>query len=148
MKKILVTLSAVALLSSTLFASDIIIKKSNKSVDATINTIKNIVTKKGLNVFAIIDHEKGAKSVGMKLLPSKVIIFGNPKMGTLLMQDDASTALDLPMKIAVYKIQSGDVLMAYRDGSSLQKTHTMIKKKKLLQKINNALDKITTKAGM
>jgi len=147
MKKLLLTLSAFALIGSTLFANEIIIKKSNKSVDKTIETIKNIVTKKGLNIFAVIDHAKGAKSVGMKLLPSKVIIFGNPKMGTLLMQDDASTALDLPMKIAVYKVQDGSVYMAYRDGDALQQEHTKIKKSKLIKKINSALDKITTKAG-
>ena len=145
MKKVLFTF---IFLGVSLFANDVIIKKSNKSVDATIETIQKIVTKKGLHVFAIIDHAKGAKKVGMKLLPSKVIIFGNPKMGTLLMQDDASAALDLPLKIAVYQVQSGDVFMAYRDGTSLQQAHSRITKQKVIQKITTALDKITTKAVM
>lgn len=148
MKKLLIALGLSLLVSLNLFSSDIVIKKSHNSVDVTIEKIKTIVTKKGLHIFAVIDHAKGAHELGMKLLPSKVIIFGNPKMGTLLMQDDASAALDLPMKIAVYKIQNGDVLMAYRNGDSLQKEHSMIQKSKLIHKINGALNKITTKAGM
>lgn len=148
MKKLLITLGLSALLSVNLFSSDIVIKKSHNSVDVTIEKIKKIVTKKGLHIFAVIDHANGAKRVGMKLLPSKVIIFGNPEMGTLLMQDDASTALDLPLKIAVYKIQNGDVLMAYRSGESLQKEHSMIKKAALIEKISGALDKITERAGI
>ena len=142
MKKLL----ALMVLVSTLFGGDIVIKQSECSVDKTINNIQGIVKSKGLGVFAIINHSGNAKAVGMKLKKSKMIIFGNPKMGTKLMQQDITTGLDLPIRILVYKDQDGTVKMAYRDGSWLAQHH-LINTPKMVQKLNNALDKITTKAG-
>ena len=142
MKKV-VTLIA---LGVSLFANEIIIKPSSYSVDTTVKNIKAILDKKGLHVFSVIDHAKGAKKVGMKMNEAKVIIFGNPKMGTLLMQDDITMALDLPLKIVVYSDSAGHTQMAYREGSSFSVDHK-ITKQKILKKIDGALDKITTKAG-
>ena len=132
--------------SIALLGGDIIIKQSSCGVDKTINNIQRIVKAKGLGVFAIINHSGNAKAVGMKLKKSKMIIFGNPKMGTKLMQQDITTGLDLPIRILVYKDQDGSVKMAYRDGSWLA-AHHLINTPKMVQKLNNALDKITTKAG-
>ena len=129
-----------------LFASEITIKPSSYSVDMTLKRIESILQKKGLKIFSVIDHAKGAKEVGLTMPNAKVIIFGNPKMGTLLMQDDMSMALDLPLKIAIYSDGSGHTQMAYRDGSALSSEH-QIKKQKLVEKIDSALDNITTKAG-
>ena len=142
MKKIVVGL----MISLSMFASEIIIKPSSNSVDKTIHKIKTIVEKKGLHVFAIVDHQKNAQGVDMKMKASKLIIFGNPKMGTLLMQDDMSMGLDLPLKILVYSDKNSHTQMAYRNGSSFEASHTIVKKK-ILTKVNGALDKITTKAG-
>ena len=105
MKKIL----ALIFLSISLFANDIIIVKSDYSVDQTIENIKTIVKAKGFGVFATINHQGNAKMVGMNLNESKVIIFGNPKVGTLLMQEDMTIALDLPLRVLVYKDDEGDV---------------------------------------
>ena len=134
------------LCSVALFGGDIIIKQSECGVDRTIANIKQIVKGKGLGVFAIINHSGNAKAVGMKLNKSKMIIFGNPKMGTKLMQQDITTGLDLPIRILVYKDQDGSVKMAYRDGSWLAEHH-LVNTPKMVQKLNTALDKITTKAG-
>ena len=142
MKKVLVMIA----MGVSLFANGIIIKSSSNSVDATVKKIQAILDKKGLHVFSVIDHAKGAKEAGLAMNEAKVIIFGNPKMGTLLMQDDITMALDLPLKILVYRDASGHTKMAYRDGSSFNGEH-QIKKQKILQKIDGALDKITTKAG-
>ncbi|MDF1882217.1 DUF302 domain-containing protein [Sulfurimonas sp. MAG313] len=103
MKKIL----SILVLGASLFANGIIVKNSDYSVDKTISHIESIVKAKGFGVFAIIDHKKNAKSVGLNLNESKVIVFGNPKIGTLLMQEDMSIALDLPLRVLVYKDNKG-----------------------------------------
>ena len=133
------------LLSVTLFANNIIIKESANSVNVTVQKIKKIVTKKGFTVFAIINHRKNAKNIGMKMRKAKLLIFGNPKMGTRLMHQDILTGLDLPMKILVYKSKDKKVKVAYRNGEWLQKEHPLLAKKMVL-KINHALNKITNKA--
>ncbi len=132
--------------SLSVFANDIIVKTSSCSVDVTVKHIKNIVKSKGLSVFAMINHHGNAKAVDMKLNESKMVIFGNPRLGTSLMQQDMLVGLDLPIRILVYMDTDGKVKMAYRDGSWLENKHILNAPKKI-KKLNNAMDKITTKAG-
>lgn len=132
--------------SLSLLANDIIIKESSCSVDVTAQNIKNIVGKKGLHVFAIINHSGNAEMVGMKLNESKMVIFGNAKLGTALMQQDMSVGLDLPLRILVFRDSDGKVKMAYRDGSWLANHHLLNADKKVA-KVNKALNNITDKAG-
>jgi len=130
----------------SLMANDIIVKKSCTDVTTTANNIKNIVTTKGLSVFAIINHSGNAKMVDMKLNESKMVIFGNAKLGTGLMQQDMTVGLDLPLRILVFKDTDGEVKMAYRDGSWLARRHVLdapIKEKK----INKAMAMFVSKAG-
>ena len=141
-KKLLMMLS----LGACILANDIIVKQSSCSVSQTANNIKSIVTKKGLNVFAIINHSGNAKMVDMKLNESKMVIFGNAKLGTALMQQDMTVGLDLPLRILVYRDTDGKVKMAYRDGSWLEGKHVLNAPQKVA-KINKAMDMFTTKAG-
>ncbi len=134
------------LLGVSLLANDIIIKESGCSVDKTVNNLKNIVSSKGLHTFAIINHSGNAKMVDMKLNESKMVIFGNAKLGTALMQQDMTIGLDLPLRVLVFKDADGVVKMAYRDGSWIENKHVLNAPKKV-KKINNAMDKFTTKAG-
>lgn len=138
---------AIVALSTALLANDIIVKESSCSVNKTVKNIKNIVTKKGLSVFAIINHQGNAKMVDMKLNESKMVVFGNPKLGTRLMQQDMRVGLDLPLRVLVYKDTDGKVKMAYRDGSWLATKHILNAPKKI-EKVNKGMDKITTKAGL
>ncbi len=134
------------LLTTLIFADEIIVKDSKNSVKQTINNIKTIVRKKGLNVFAIINHKGNAKAVGMTMRESKVIVFGNPKLGTALMQENILSALDLPVKILVYEDEQGKVKIAYRDASWLRKLHGL-QDNKTVAMIDHGLDKLTDKAG-
>jgi uncharacterized protein (DUF302 family) len=129
-----------------LFANDIIVVKSCRDVTTTANNIKDIVTSKGLNVFALINHSGNAKMVDMKLNESKMIIFGNAKLGTALMQQDMTVGLDLPLRILVYKDRDGEVKMAYRDGSWLASKHILNAPKKE-KKINRVMAMFVNKAG-
>lgn len=143
MKKILTAL----LLSVSLFANDIIVKESDFNVADTIENIKKIVEAKGFSVFAVINHQQNASNVGMHLNESKVIIFGNPKIGTLLMQEDMQIALDLPLRILVYLDADQKVKVAYRDGKWI-KDHHFLKSENLTNKVNDGLEKITDKARL
>jgi len=141
-KKLLVVVA----LGASLLGNDIIVKESCLSVSETANNIKNIVSSKGLSVFAIINHSGNAKMVNMKLNESKMVIFGNPKLGTALMQQDMRVGLDLPLRVLVYRDTDGKVKMAYRDGSWLANKHILHAPEKVV-KVNKGMDKITTKAG-
>ncbi len=130
----------------SLYANDIIVKKSCVDVSTTINNLKKIVKMKKLSVFAVINHSGNAKMVDMKLNESKMLIFGNPRLGTSLMQQDMTVGLDLPLRILVYKDSDGSVKMAYRDGSWLNNKHILNAPKKVA-KVNKAMDIFTSKAG-
>lgn len=142
MKKILL----IAALGVSLFSAEIIEKASCVGVDATTQNIKNILQKKGLTLFSIVDHSLNAKEAEMELEPSKLIIFGNAKVGTHFMQDDPRAGLDLPLKILVFQSSDGKVKMAYRDATTLQERHNIDAKEKVA-KVNAALEKITTEAS-
>ncbi len=141
-KKLLTILA----LGASLMANDIIVKESCLSVSETTNNIKNLVKEKGLSVFATINHSGNAKMVDMKLNESKMVIFGNAKLGTALMQQDMRVGLDLPLRVLVYKDSDGKVKMAYRDGSWLANKHILNAPKKVA-KVNKGMENITTKAG-
>jgi uncharacterized protein (DUF302 family) len=129
-------------------ASDLIIKTGALSVDETIAKIEKIVESKiksGLGVFSIIDHKKGADKVKMELSDTKVIFFGNPKLGTKLMQKDPLVALDLPMKVLVYS-ENNVTKIVYRDPQKWSKNFKL-KDCKMVDKMIKAMDVITTTAS-
>ena len=74
---------------------------SRRSVDETVDKLKTILQSKGVTLFALIDHSGEAEKAGLKMPPTKLLIFGNPKAGTPLMLAAPSAAIDLPLKILV-----------------------------------------------
>jgi len=138
---------AILTLSTSLIANDIIVKESSCSVNKTVKNIKKIVKRKGLSVFATINHYGNANMVNMKLNESKMVIFGNPRIGTALMQQDMKVGLDLPLRVLVYVDKDKKVKMAYRDASWLAERHILDAPKKVAR-INKAMDKMTTRAGI
>lgn len=129
-------------------AGNITTKNSVNSVDKTVMKLENIMKKKGITLFATIDFRKGAKSVGSDMTDAKLIIFGNPKLGTRIMQRDTRVAIDLPMKILVYKDFDGKTKMEYKDPKNLEKEWKNLTGCAVIPKLSNAMDKMTTKAGM
>ena len=75
--------------------------QSNHSVQDTADKLVTIIESKGMKVFARVDHQKNAQSVNLALRPTQVIVFGNPKAGTPLMNCEQSVAIDLPQKILI-----------------------------------------------
>jgi uncharacterized protein (DUF302 family) len=96
---------------------------SNHSVDETVERVKNILQSKGVTLFAVIDHSGEAAKVGMKMSPTKLLIFGNPKGGTPLMLAAPSVAIDLPLKILVWQDGQGKVWLSYNSSEYLQERH-------------------------
>ena len=82
---------------------------SNHSVDQTVEKLKGILNEKGVTLFALVDHSGEAEKVGMKMPPTKLLIFGSPKAGTPLMLAVPSIAIDLPLKVLVWEDSSGKV---------------------------------------
>ena len=92
---------------------------SKHSVDETVDRLKNILRSKEITLFALIDHSGEAAKVGMKMPPTKLLIFGNPKGGTPLMLAAPSIALDLPLKILVSEDAQGKVWLSYNSPAYL-----------------------------
>lgn len=87
--------------------------KSQFSVDETAKRIEAYLKEKDIQVFALFDHSQNAKDSGMELMPNKVIVFGSPKVGTLLMQKNPEVSIELPLKISVWQDTGGNVWTAF-----------------------------------
>jgi uncharacterized protein (DUF302 family) len=96
---------------------------SNHSVDETVEKLKGILAAKGVALFALVDHSGEAAKVGMKMPPTKLLIFGSPKAGTPLMLAAPSIAIDLPLKILVWEGPNGKAWISYNSPMYLQQRH-------------------------
>jgi uncharacterized protein (DUF302 family) len=106
---------------------------SNHSVDQTVEKLKGILAAKGVALFALVDHSGEAEKVGLKMRPTKLLIFGSPKAGTPLMLATPSIAIDLPLKILVWEDAQGKAWVSYNSPAYLQERHGV--PKELLQNI-------------
>jgi uncharacterized protein (DUF302 family) len=96
---------------------------SQHSVEQTVQNVERILKAKGVKLFALIDHSGEAESAGLKMRPTKLILFGNPKAGTPLMLAARSTAIDLPLKFLVWEDAEGRVWITYNSAAYLQARH-------------------------
>lgn len=93
------------------------------SVDETVQRIQSLLAQKGLQVFALVDHSGEAEKVGMKMRPTKLVIFGSPKAGTPLMIAAPTLAIDLPLKVLISEGEDGKVSVSYNSPEYLQQRH-------------------------
>ncbi len=101
----------------------IVSKTSNYSVDETVRKLQAVLAAKAITVFALIDHSGEAEKAGMKMPPTKLLVFGNPKGGTPLMLAAPSIAIDLPLKILVAEDDQGKVSVSYNSPAYLGERH-------------------------
>ena len=97
--------------------------KSNYGPKETMDRLEAAVKAKNLTVFARIDHAAGAAEVGLSLRPTVLLIFGNARGGTPLMQSNQTVGIDLPLKALVWQDASGDTWLSYNDPSWIAKRH-------------------------
>ena len=92
-------------------------------MDETVDKLRTILQSKGVTLFALVDHSGEAEKVGLKMPPTKLLIFGNPKGGTPVMLASPSVAIDLPLKILVAEDSQGKVWISYNSPEYLKERH-------------------------
>jgi len=104
-------------------AGGIIDVQSTRSVEQTVEKLKGTLQEKGVTLFALVAHDGEAKRAGMKMRPTRLLIFGSPKAGTPVMLAAPSIAIDLPLKILVWEDDRGRVWVSYNSPAYLQERH-------------------------
>jgi uncharacterized protein (DUF302 family) len=97
--------------------------RSNHNVAETARRFRAAADKAGLKIFAEVDHGQGAADVGMPLRPTLLLIFGNPRGGTLLMQIRQQMGIDLPFKVLIWQDEAGAIWLTYNDARWLADRH-------------------------
>jgi uncharacterized protein (DUF302 family) len=110
---------------SALQGNGLIDLPSNHSVEKTLDKLRRILGAKNITLFAVVDHSGEAAKVGMKMRPTKLVIFGNPKAGTPVMVASPSSAIDLPLKFLIWEDDHGKVWITYNSPVYLQQRHNL-----------------------
>jgi len=141
MQKIFFSSIAIFFIVSTAVAGNGLISvKSSHDVKVTADRLENILNQKGMNVFIRINHAAGAAKAGKELRPTELIVFGNPKVGTPLMQCSQSVAIDLPQKALIWQDDKGLVWLTYNDPEYLSVRHGLKGCSEVIKKVQKALN--------
>ncbi len=127
--------------------ADLVTLPSTHGVTGTIERLKSLLAQKGIEVFAHIDHAAGATRVGLSLRPTQVLIFGNPRAGTPLMQARQTVGLDLPLRVLVWEDGEGKVWLTYRPVKELARQHHISDRDEAVQALDNGLGTLARAAA-
>jgi uncharacterized protein (DUF302 family) len=143
---LLLVIGAAALSLGTAQAADdgVVKLKSAYSLPETVDRMKKDIADKGIQFFAEIDQAKLAADAGITLLPSTLLIFGNPPLGTLFITADPDAGLDWPVRILVYQDAKGDVWVAYTDFEWIRKRHGIESRDKEFNMASEVITSITS----
>jgi len=141
----LFTAAACLLVCTGTASAEMVRMESPHTVAATMDRLATAVEGAGAKVFVRIDHQAGAKSVGVDLPASTLMLFGSPKIGAGIMQDSITIGLDLPLRALAYE-ENGKVWLAYPDPVEMAARHGVAADHPVLQKIEGALAKLSGKA--
>ena len=125
----------------------IVALRSFYSVEETANRLESLIKQSSLTLFARIDHQAGADSVGKKLRPTQLFIFGNPQVGTPLMQCNQIVGIDLPQKMLIWQDRSKGVWIGYNNPSYLLNRHNLTDCQQIIKKIEKALSSLANSAA-
>jgi uncharacterized protein (DUF302 family) len=114
---------------------------------ATMDRLDAEIRAKGLNVFARIDHAAGAAEVGLTLPPTELIIFGNARGGTPLMQSAQTVGIDLPLKALVWQDAVGKTWLSYNEPSWIAQRHGVAGVESTINKMADLLSAIAREAA-
>ena len=113
----------------------------------TMDRLEAEVVAKGMKVFARIDHAAGAAEVGLTLRPTELIIFGNARGGTPLMQSVQTGGIDLPLKALVWQDAAGKTFISYNEPGWMAQRHGVANAEAVVSKMTDLLSAITTTAA-
>ena len=136
----LLVLSALAALPRAHAQEGMLSVPSPHDVPTTVERLETALAGKGMTVFARIDHADGAEQAGLPLPPTEVIVFGNPEVGTPLMQCRRSIAIDLPQKMLVWEDESGATRVGWNDPAYLRSRHGIEGCDEELERVSAALE--------
>jgi uncharacterized protein (DUF302 family) len=113
----------------------------------TMDRLEAEIHQKGMNVFARIDHAAGAAAVGLTLRPTELIIFGNARGGTPLMESSQTVGIDLPLKALVWEDASGKTWISYNEPGWIAQRHGLANAQPVITKMADLLSTLSRKAG-
>jgi uncharacterized protein (DUF302 family) len=143
------TATLVLLLSVPLVqaADTLVTRKSPHSVSVTADRFAAALKEKDIALVARVNHAGAAQKVGMELRPTELLIFGNPKLGTPLMQSNQRAGIDLPLKALVWQDAKGDVWIGYDAPSTLVARHGIADRAEVVKKMTGALEGLAASAA-
>jgi uncharacterized protein (DUF302 family) len=121
-----------------------VVSSSGHSV--TLRRLLDAIARRGLTVFAQVDHSAAAREVGMELADEVVVVFGNPRAGTPLMQEDPRVGIELPLRILVWD-QGGQTMVGYHDPRGLARSYTLSPGTAILEAMSSLLQALASDAA-
>jgi uncharacterized protein (DUF302 family) len=130
----------------TVAGAGLISVPSKHSAALTLERLETALRQKGIHIFARIDHAAGAKEAGLSLRPTTVLLFGNPQVGTPLMQSSQTAGIDLPLKVLVWEDDGGRTWLTYNDPRYLAERHKINDRAETVQAMTAGLQALATAA--
>ena len=127
--------------------TDLVTLPSAHNVPETVERLKALLARKGIEVFAHIDHAAGARTAGLPLRQTQVVIFGSPKAGTPLMQSRQTIGLDLPLRVLVWEDSAGKAWLTYRRAADLARQHRVTDRDEAVQAMDEGLGALARAAA-
>ena len=124
----------------------LISKQSKYSVSETIDRLENVLKKKGITIVTRWSHSERAAGVGIKLRPTELLLFGNPKLGSHMFTSNQTAGIDLPLKALAWEDENGKVWLSYNDPAYITKRHAINDRNDIAKKMTGALNKLTNVA--
>ncbi len=148
MKRLLVAAALLAFSIPLGHASDddLVIKSSRSSVFETVEKLVAAIEQAGAKVFATVDHAAGAKAVGSNIEPTVLVIFGNPRIGTPIIESDRRAGLDLPVRVLIWE-EDGVTRIGYENPQSLRIRYGIEGAEESFSAMSDALEKLTAAAS-
>ena len=126
---------------------DILTVRSTRSVTATVARLKQLIQKNHLQLLAVVNHSGAAQKVGLSLRPTELVIFGNPLLGTKMMEINQTAGLDLPLKVLVWQNAQGQTFLGYNSPTYLAHRYGIAPSSPIIRKMTAAMKHITTAAA-
>jgi len=149
-KLIITVISLLTLLTTpclTLANPDGLISKQSKySVSETIDRLENVLKKKGITIVTRWSHSERAAGVGIKLRPTELLLFGNPKLGSHMFTSKQTSGIDLPLKALAWEDANGKVWLSYNDPAYITSRHGINNRDDIAKKMSGALNKFSNVA--
>jgi uncharacterized protein (DUF302 family) len=125
--------------------ASLVVKRSTAIYSDTTRALLAAIERRGLTVFARIDHAAAAREAGLELAEEEVVLFGSPRAGTPLMASDRRVGIELPLRILIWR-DGADVLLAYSDPRDLSDEYDVAEHRSTLEQMAKLLEDLASEA--